>query len=43
VQAMFPKSAESKLSTMTKGQSVLVRCQNSGKLGNVILRGCELP
>ena len=41
VQAMFPRSDESRLAGITKGQRVEVRCTCSGKLMNVILRECS--
>ena len=40
VQALFPRSDESSLASISKGQGVVVSCKCSGKLMNVILRDC---
>lgn len=42
VQCMFPRSAESAIASLQKGQSVGITATVSGKLGNVILRDSRL-
>jgi tRNA_anti-like len=42
VQAMFPRGSESRLASLSKGQTVVVNCRCEGKLMNVILRDCSI-
>lgn len=42
VQCMFAKSDEPALSNVSKGQSITLIGQVTGKLGNVILNGCRI-
>ncbi len=42
VQCMFPKTAESALAEVSKGERITLQGQVSGKLGNVILRSCKI-
>jgi len=42
VQCMFAKSDESALATVSKGQSMTLIGQVTGKLSNVILNGCRI-
>jgi len=42
VQCMFAKSDEPQLATVTKGQSITLRGEVSGKMGNVLVRGCSI-
>jgi hypothetical protein len=41
VQCMFASSRESSVASMYKGESVSIKGEVSGKMGNVILRNCE--
>lgn len=42
IQCMFSKANESKLATVTKGQQITLRGEVSGKMGNVLVRGCQI-
>jgi tRNA_anti-like len=43
VHAVFPRSAASGLTRLSKGQSITVRCRIGGKtLGTVVARDCAL-
>ena len=42
VQCMFSKSDEAELAAVTKGQKITLRGEVSGKLGNIIVKGCEI-
>lgn len=42
VQCMFSRSNESELATVAKGQKITLRGKVEGKLGNILVRGCEI-
>lgn len=42
IQCMFSKSAIAQLSAVSKGQQITLRGRVEGKLGNVIIRECEI-
>lgn len=42
IQCMFAKKHESKLASLKKGQEITLKGKCTGKMGNVILRGCML-
>jgi len=42
VQCYFDNSAESYLSSLQKGRSVVITCRCDGKFGNVLLKDCDL-
>jgi hypothetical protein len=42
VQCMFSKGDESQLATVSKGDRVTLKGEVSGKLGNVLLKGCSI-
>lgn len=42
VQCMFSKSDEPQLATISKGQQIILQGEVSGKLGNIIVRGCKI-
>ena len=42
VQCMFSRSQEAELAAVSKGQNITLRGTVSGKLGNIIVRGCTI-
>ena len=42
IQCMFSKSDEVQLATVAKGQQITLRGNVEGKLGNVIIRDCQI-
>ncbi|HVU06637.1 MAG TPA: hypothetical protein VHE10_02520 [Candidatus Paceibacterota bacterium] len=42
VQCMFPRSAESILANISKGEYMTLQGKVTGKLGNIILSGCSI-
>ena len=42
VQCMFSKSQEPELATVSKGQRIVLKGTVSGKLGNVLVKGCVI-
>lgn len=42
VQCMFSKSDEAELATVSKGQKIVLRGEVNGKMGNILLKGCEI-
>lgn len=42
VQCMFPKSQNSSIAQLSDGQQVTVKGKVSGKMGNILLKNCEL-
>lgn len=42
VQCMFAKTDEQVLATLSKGQRVTITGEVSGKMGNIIVKGCKL-
>jgi tRNA_anti-like len=42
VQCMFSKSNEAELANVTKGDRITLKGEVSGKLGNVLVRGCAI-
>lgn len=42
IQCMFSKSDEPQLAAVTKGQSITLRGEVTGKIGNVIVNGCSI-
>lgn len=42
VQCMFSKSDEVELAAVAKGQKITLRGEVSGKLGNIIVKSCEI-
>ena len=40
IQCMFDKNSESQLATLSKGQSITLQGEVSGKMMNVLIRGC---
>jgi hypothetical protein len=42
VQCMFDKAAEAELAQVSKNQSITLRGEVSGKLGNIVVRGCRI-
>jgi hypothetical protein len=42
IQCMFDKNSESQLATLSKGQSITLQGEVSGKLMNVIVKGCVI-
>jgi hypothetical protein len=41
-QCMFPKVANSPVANVSKGQRVVIRGRVAGKMGQVLLRDCQL-
>lgn len=42
VQCMFGKGDEAELANVSKGDSISLKGEVSGKLGNIIIRGCQI-
>lgn len=42
VQCMFGRNDQTALATLAKGQSITLQGEVSGKLGNVLVRGCKI-
>lgn len=42
IQCMFSKADEPKLATIMKGQQIILSGEVSGKMGNVLVRGCQI-
>lgn len=42
IQCMFTKEQESELATVVKGKTITLSGKVSGKLGNIIVRGCSI-
>lgn len=42
VQCMFGKNDQTALANLSKGQSITLQGEVSGKLGNVLVRGCKI-
>jgi hypothetical protein len=42
IQCMFPKTAESEIGLLKKGQTITIQGDVSGKLGNIIVENCTI-
>lgn len=42
VQCMFSKGSETELAAVSKGQKITLKGEISGKLGNILVKGCEI-
>jgi len=42
VQCMFNKGSEAELATVSKGQKITLKGEISGKLGNILVKRCEI-